>query len=130
MELTRSNYTVVEVAEASWYKIVIFGIGSEVNDDFCTISWEFHIARWVILPHLMDDHSLKENIPLAIWDRSGLFWDDKSNTNQIMKRIIVESVQEFLVEVPKAQRDALKKVLESEYTSSEAKAYWSKFKID
>jgi hypothetical protein len=130
LELTRSNYTVVESTTSFWYKMAILGIGSEVEDDFCAISWRFYIKRFAIIRHEFDDHQLDETIPLIIWEQSGILWNDKSKTNQIMKQAFVESVQSFLVEVPKAQRAALKKVLESEDTSSKARAYWSNYKID
>ncbi len=130
LELTRSNYTVSESSKDAWYTITIFGMGGEVNDDFCAISWRIYIVRYANIQHQFGDHQLDEAIPVAIWSLSGMFWNDKSKTSQMMKRVFVESIQEFLVEVPKAQREALKQVLESEYTSSEAKAYWSKFKID
>jgi len=66
---------------------------------------------------------------ISRWDSSGLAWSSKADMNQHIKSIIVERIQEFLVEIPKKQREILTNIANDDDVPAEAKAYWSKFKV-
>lgn len=129
LELTRSGYVITDSDKDADYYIEFSGLGGNFGEaDSCVISWHFEIQKYVINRHSSDDHVLNEGMWVTVWRRYQLFSNDKADTNNIMKQRAVEKAQEFLVEIPKAQRNAIEKILESEHASSSAKNYWSKFK--
>lgn len=129
LELTRSSYKVIEESSLNSFDIWISGTGSEIVNGTCVVAYELLVYRHIIDRFIADNHRLSSIVPAIMWRGGGVRWASKGEINQHLKEGYVNLIQEFLIGIPGKQKEALKNIGEFSAASSEAKTYWSNFKV-
>lgn len=135
LELARSGYaSAQELGGRIIIEIVMTAVGDEVYNDFCVIAINMEVISTLLSRFSEYDSKRNKDMMLVsltyapIWKRLGIIKQPKAETNQSIKNIFVNMIQELLVDIPKNKMETLKAVDDS-MAPVEVKAYWSNFII-
>ena len=130
-ELKRSGYKLADEYVVGPIIVYIHSVGYAIDDrKSCIVSYELDIQRMLADKFSSVKHHLRSWVYASLWTRSGVMNGPKYGINREIKDNYVDLMQSFLSGIAAEKIAILEEIARVDYVSSEAKAYWSNYKVD
>ena len=130
-ELQRSGYKLADEYVVGPIIVYIHSVGYAIDDrKSCIVSYELDIQRMLADKFSSVKHHLRSWVYASLWRRSDVINGPKKGINRKIKDIYVDLMQSFLTGIAAEKKAILEEIARVDYVSSEARAYWSNYKID
>jgi hypothetical protein len=130
-ELKRSGYKLADGYVVGPIIVYIHSVGYAIdNRKSCIVSYKLDIQRMLTDNFSSVKHHLRSWVYAPLWTRSGVMNGPKNGINQKLKDNYVDLMQSFLTGIAAEKKAILEEIARANYVSSEARAYWSNYKID
>ena len=130
-ELKRSGYKLADEYVVGPIIVTIHSVGYAIdNRKSCIVSYELDIQRMLADKFSSVKHHLRSWIYASLWTRSDIINGPKNGINRKIKDNYVDLMQSFLTGIAAEKKAILEEIARVDYVSSEARAYWSNYRID
>lgn len=130
-ELKRSGYKLADEYVVGPIIVYIYSVGYAVdNRKSCIVSYELDIQRMLSENFSSVKHHLRSWVYASLWTRSGVLNGPKNGINRKLKDNYVDLMQGFLTGIAAEKKAILEEIAGANYVSSEARTYWSNYKIE
>jgi len=130
-ELKRSGYQLADEYVVGPIIVYIHSVGYAVDDrKSCIVSYELDIQRMLADNFSSVKHHLRSWVYASLWTQSGVMNNPKNGINRKLKDNYVDLMQSFLAGISAEKEAILEEIARVDYVSSEAKDYWSNYKVD
>jgi hypothetical protein len=130
-ELKRSGYKLADEYVVGPIIVTIRSVGYAVDDrKSCIVSYELDIQRMLTDNFSSVKHHLRSWVYASLWTRSGVMNGPKNGINRKLKDNYIDLIQSFLTGIAAEKKAILEEIARVDYVSSEARTYWSNYRID